>query len=180
MGRVYDPCHANASLGSWNHWWAEPTNPTLPLDPSLSYASFDGMSIARIAETYGDSAGGCGYDLSRLELPVDPDTGHKWFQYVRIDDAPGGGSPEVDAIADVTCPGDYRHPKPVGDLNGDYQVDQDDVAIIEGFLGQTIAEPSDAAVAADLNEDGTVDQEDLDLVTANVGARAWGTSTADQ
>jgi hypothetical protein len=182
LGRVYttDPCHVDTTLGDWNQWWAEPTNPTLPLDPSLTYASFEGMSIARIAETYGDSAGGCGYDLARLDLPVDPDTGRKWFQYVRIDDAPGGGSPEVDAIADVSCPGDYRHPQPIGDLNGDYQVDQDDVAIVEGFLGQAIAEPSDPAAPADLNQDGTVDQADLDLVTANVGTRAWGASTTDE
>lgn len=114
LGRVYDPDHADTSLGDWNQWWAEPTNPTLPLDPSLSYASFDGMSVARIAETYGDSAGGVGYDLARLDLPVDPDTGLKWFQYVRIDDAPGSGSPEVDAVADVSCPGDYKTPVPAG------------------------------------------------------------------
>jgi hypothetical protein len=108
LGRVYDPCNAEASLGDWNLWWAEPTNPTLPLDPSLSYASFDGMSVARIAETYGDSAGGTGYDLGKLDLPADPDTGLKWFQYVRIDDATGSGAPEIDAIADVSCPGDYH------------------------------------------------------------------------
>ncbi len=106
LGRVYDPDHADASLGDWNQWWAEPTNPTLPLDPSLSCASFDGMSVARVAQTYGDSAGGTGYDVARLDLPVDPDTGLKWFKYVRIDDAPGGGSPEVDAVADVSCLGD--------------------------------------------------------------------------
>ncbi|MDI9431967.1 MAG: hypothetical protein QM570_09625 [Planctomycetota bacterium] len=112
LGRVYDPNNPDASLGAWNEWWAEPTNPTLPLDPSLSYVSLGGMSVARIAETYGDSAGGVGYDLARLDLPADPDTGLKWFQYVRIDDAPGGGSPEVDAVADVSCPGDYRTPAP--------------------------------------------------------------------
>ncbi len=117
LGRVYDPDHADTSLGDWNQWWAEPTNPTLPLDPSLSYASFGGMSVARIAETYGDSAGGVGYDLARLDLPLDPDTGLKWFKYVRIDDAPGGGSPEVDAVADVSCPGDYKTPASVENQN---------------------------------------------------------------
>ncbi|MHC4519114.1 MAG: dockerin type I domain-containing protein [Planctomycetota bacterium] len=179
LGRVYDPCHVDASLGDWNRWWSGPTNPTLPLDPSLSRASFEGMSVARIAETYGDSAGGVGYDLARLDLPVDPNTGLKWFQYVRIDDAPGGGSASVDAVADVSCPGDYKHLKPVGDLNDDYRVDQDDVIIVEGFVGQTIGEPSDAA-AADLNADGSVDQDDLDIVTANLGACAWGCPTADE
>jgi hypothetical protein len=181
LGRVYntDPCYVDTSLGDWNQWWAEPTNPTLPLDPSLSYASFDGMSVARIAETYGDSAGGTGYDLARLDLPADPNTGLKWFQYVRIDDAPGGGSPEVDAIADVSCPGDYRHPVPVGDVNGDYRVDEGDVVIVEGYLGTVITDPSDPAAVADLNGDGAVDQADLDIVTANVGACAWGNSTAE-
>jgi hypothetical protein len=180
LGRVYDPCYVDVSLGGWNGWWAEPTNPTLPLDPSLSYASFDGMSVARIAETYGDSAGGVGYDLARLELPVDPDTGLKWFQYVRIDDAPGGGSVEVDAVADVSCPGDYKHTEPIGDLNGDYRVDQDDVSIVEGFLGQAITDPSDPAATADLNGDGNVDVQDLDIVTANLGACAWGCPAVDE
>jgi hypothetical protein len=179
LGRVYDPNYADASLGDWNRWWAEPTNPTLPLDPSLSYASFGGMSVARIAETYGDSAGGVGYDLARLDLPVDPDTGLKWFQYIRIDDAPGSGSPEVDAVADVSCPGDYKHPKPVGDLNGDYRVDDADVAIVEGFLGQVITEPGVPAEIADLNGDGTVDQADVDIVTSNLGACTWGCTNAD-
>ncbi len=176
LGRVYDPCHADTTLGNWNQWWAEPTNPTLPLDPFLSYASFGGMSVARIVETYGDSAGGTGYDLARLDLPVDPNTGSKWFQYVRIDDAPGGGSPEIDAIADVSCPGDYKHPRPVGDLNGDYRVDQDDIAIVEAALGQT----SDEAPAADLNGDGTVDQQDLDRVTADLGTCAWDYLAAEE
>jgi len=173
LGRLYDPCYADASLGPWNRWWAGPTNPTLPLDSALSYASFEGMSVARVAETYGDSAGGVGYDLARLDLPVDPNTELKWFQFVRIDDAPGGGSTEVDAVADVSCPGDYKHPQPVGDLNDDYRVDREDVAIVEGFLGREITDPGEPAAVADLNADGKVDQEDLDVVTANLGACAW-------
>ena len=32
-------------------------------------------------------------------------------------------------------PGDYRHPKPLGDLNGDYQVDQDDVGFFAHLQG---------------------------------------------
>lgn len=179
LGRVYDtdPCYVDTTLGDWNQWWAEPTNPTLPLDPSLSYASLDDMSIARIAETYGDSAGGTGYDLAKLDLPVDPNTGLKWFKYIRIDDAPGGGSPEIDAVADVSCPGDYKHPQPAADLNDDYQVDADDVAIVEEYLGQTIADPGDPAAVADLNGDGVVDQDDLDIVAAALGASAWGQAT---
>ncbi len=68
-----------------------------------------------MAQNYGDSAGGTGYDINLLDLPVDPNTGFKWFQYIRIDDQPGGGTAEVDAVADVSCPGDYLHPAPIGD-----------------------------------------------------------------
>ena len=69
LGRVYDPCHADASIGEWNLWWAEPTNPTLPVDPNLSFETLAGRSVARVAQTYGDSAGGTGYDIARLDLP---------------------------------------------------------------------------------------------------------------
>ncbi len=73
LGRVYDPCHADASIGEWNLWWAEPANPTLPVDPNLSFQALAGRSVARVAQTYGDSAGGTGYDIARLDLPLDPD-----------------------------------------------------------------------------------------------------------
>jgi len=173
LGRVYDPCYADTSLGGWNRFWAEPTNPTLPVDPALSYASFADMSVARIAQTYGDAAGGTGYDLDRLDLPVDPNTGRKWCQFVRIDDAPGGGSPEIDAIADVSAPGDYKHPAPIGDINGDFCVDIEDAAIVAGFWEIQIADPTDPAIAADLNGDGTVDIADLEIVLDNLGNCAW-------
>jgi hypothetical protein len=174
LGRVYDPSYTDVSLGDWNTYWAEPTNPTLPLDPNLSYASFGRKSVARIAQTYGDSAGGAGFDLAKLDLPVDPDTGLRWFQYVRIDDAEGSGSPKIDAVADVSCPGDYKHPAPLGDVNGDYRVDYEDFVIVQGLLGQTITDPDDPAAVADLNGDGQIDQADLDIVTANLGVSAWG------
>ncbi len=177
LGRVYDPCYANTEIGTWNLWWAESTNPTLPLNPGLSYKSFDGMSVARIAQTYGDSAGGTGYDLSRLDLPVEPNTGLKWFQYIRIDDAKGGGTAEIDAVADVSCPGDYKHPAPIGDLNGDYCVDNEDIAIAEEYLGQEITGPDDAAAKADLNNDAIVNQADIDIITANLGICTWGRTT---
>lgn len=174
LGRVYDPCHVDASLGDTNLWWAEPTNPTLPLDPALSAADLSGHSVARAAQIYGDSAGGTGYDLARLDLPVDPNTGLKWFQYVRIDDAPEGGAPEIDAVADVSCPGDYRHPAPLGDVNGDFRVDEEDLAIVTSSLGHAIAGPDDPAADADLNDDGIVDEADQDLVENNLGTVAWG------
>jgi hypothetical protein len=182
LGHVYntDPCNLDPGLGDGNLWWAEPTNPTLPVDPTLSFAWFEGKSVARIAETYGDAAGGVGFDLARLDLPVDPDTGLKWFQYVRIDDVAGDGlKTDIDAVADVSCPGDYKHSAPVGDLNGDYRVDDADVAVVEDFLGQMVTEPGVPAEAADLNGDGIIDQADVDIVISNLGACAWGCANID-
>ena len=173
LGRVYDPCWAETSLGNWNRFWAEPTNPTLPVDPALSYASLAGMSVARMAQTYGDSAGGTGYDLARLDLPVDPNTGKKWFQFVRIDDAPGGGTTDIDAVADVSCPGDYKHAAPAGDVNGDFCVDVEDAASVADFWQLQIADPTDPAAAADLNDDGKIDIADLEIVLENLGSCAW-------
>ncbi len=174
LGRVYDPCHVDAALGGWNHWWAEPTNPTLPVDPNLSFAALAGRSVARVAQTYGDSAGGTGYDLAKLDLPVDPNTQMKWFQYVRIDDAPGGGAPEIDAVSDVTCPGDYRHPAPLGDVNADFRVDPADTDLVTESLGHEIAGDDDPAAKADVNGDSHIDEADLDIVLANIGTVAWG------
>lgn len=174
LGRVYDPCHIDGSLDAANQWWAEPTNPTLPVDPALSYATLGEQSVARVAQTYGDSAGGTGYDLARLDLPVDPNTQCKWFQYVRIDDAPGGGAPEIDAVADVSCPGDYNHPAPLGDLNGDFRVDIDDAVVVADYWNSEITGPEDPAATADLNADGIVDQADLGIVLDNLGSTGWG------
>lgn len=121
LGRIYDPNDPNTSIGAWNHWWGRPTNPTLPLDPSLTPQSFDGLSIAQVCEVYGDSAGGTGFDIGLLGLD--------WVQYVRIENDPFGTT-EIDAVADVSCCGDYRHPHPTGDLNTDCRVDFVDFAIL--------------------------------------------------
>ncbi|MCH7919961.1 MAG: hypothetical protein IIC50_18480 [Planctomycetes bacterium] len=167
LGRVYNPADPDGSLGPWNQWWSEPTNPTLPLDPGLSFASFAGKSVARIAETYGDSAGGTGFDIGRLDLPADPDTGKKWFSYVRIDDGAGAGSPEIDAVSDVSAPGDYKHPAPLGDVNGDFCVDIRDAALVAEFWGTDTTD-------VDVNGDGLVDILDLGLVLDLLGSCTWG------
>lgn len=174
LGRVYDPVTPDPNLGNANQWWAEPTNPTLPIDPALTYADLGGKSIARVAQIYGDSAGGTGYDLARVDLPIDPETGMKWFRFIRIDDAPGAGSPEIDAVADVSCPGDHKHPAPVGDLNGDFCVDIHDAAIVAEHWGAVITDPDDPAAIADLNADGTIGIEDLEIILDNLGACTWG------
>ncbi|MEN6426805.1 MAG: dockerin type I domain-containing protein [Phycisphaerales bacterium] len=173
LGRVCDPCNVDASLGDTNLWWAEPTNPTLPLDPAVSGATLSGRSVARVAQTYGDSAGGTGYDIARLDLPVDPNTQLKWFQYIRIDDAAAGGEPEIDAVADVSCPGDYRHPAPLGDVNGDFRVDEKDLDIVIANQGKSISDP-EVPPAADLDANGIVDEADRTIVESNMGAIVWG------
>ena len=106
-----------------NDVWAEELDPTRPVDPNLTIAGFDGNSVAEIIDAYDGSAGGTGFDIGTLGL--------EWIQYVRIKDDPlSPGLPEIDAIADVSCCGDYRHPYPLGDLNGDCRVNLQDFAIV--------------------------------------------------
>ena len=102
LGRVYDTTNPDKSIGEWNEWWGHPTDPRVPLDPSLGFSSFDGWTVAQIAQEYGESAGGTGFDIGQFALPVDPETGWKWIQYVRVADNPGSGATtEIDAFADV-------------------------------------------------------------------------------
>jgi hypothetical protein len=100
LGRVYDQNHPDANIGSWNLWWSCPTNPTLPIDPLLCFQSFGGKTVSQICQVYGSSAGGTGFDIGRLSLPVDQNSGLKWFQYVRIDSS-SYNTPEIDAVSDV-------------------------------------------------------------------------------
>jgi len=108
LGRVYDPENPDANLGSWNLWWSQPTNPTLPINPSLAFKSFGGKTVAQISQIYGYSAGGSGFDIGRLDIPADPNNGLKWFLYVRIDDRYNGGTAEIDAVSDVKGCDDCR------------------------------------------------------------------------
>ncbi|HDL08585.1 MAG TPA: hypothetical protein ENG35_07615 [Desulfobacteraceae bacterium] len=174
LGRVYDPCNPDTSIGEWNQWWAEPTNPTFPVDPNLWFDSFDGYTVAQICETYGNSAGGTGYDIDRLDLPVDPVTGKKWFQYVRIDDKTGGGNAELDAVSDVSCCGDYKHPFPQGDISKDCRVNFEDYAILAGYwLEQIVGD--DPAKVADIYEDDNdiIDLYDLGMLADNWLSCSW-------
>lgn len=105
LGRVYDTENPDESIGEWNNWWGEATNPTLPLDPSLGFDSFDGWNIAQISQSYGESAGGMGFDISGFDLAIDTETGCKWIQYIRVTDNPGSSATtEIDAFADVAAP----------------------------------------------------------------------------
>ncbi len=164
LGRMYDPANPDPALGQWNLWWAEPANPTLPVDPNLCFESFGGFTVADICQVYGPSAGGTGYDISRLDLPVDSTNGKKWFQYVRVDDRSAGGSAEVDAVSDVSCCGDWKHPYPTGDLTRDCKVNMLDLALLAAYWLHEISGPDDPANHANLVPDAIIDLEDAVLL----------------
>lgn len=139
LGRVYDPNDPQGSYpGFTNLWWSAETNPTLPMDPNDSAEDFAGQTVADLCYAYGKSAGGTGFDLKWLSaedyqsLRIDEATGTRWIQYVKIEseDFFNIETPEVDAVADVSACGDYKHPYPLGDLNQDCLVDFKDFALI--------------------------------------------------
>ncbi len=106
-----------------NDVWAEELDPTRPVDPNITAASLNGKTVAQIIELYDGSAGGTGFDIGSLGLD--------WIQYVRIEDKSGNSATtEIDAIADVSCCGDYKHPLPAGDLDENCRVDFFDFAVL--------------------------------------------------
>ena len=105
---------------SVNDEWADELDPTRPVDPELNVG---GMSMAQMIDAYDDSAGGTGFDIA--------DVGLDWIMYVRIEDDPASNATtEIDAVADVSSCGDYRHPFPRGDINEDCRVDFADLAVL--------------------------------------------------
>ena len=111
---------------------------TKPVDPCLMLADFDGITVADAIDLYDGSGGGTSFDLAQLdnyeELIVDPNTGYRWIQYVRLEGGEGiyaiGG--QVDAVADVAVCGDPTYPFPLGDITKDCRVDLWDLAILAG------------------------------------------------
>jgi len=138
LGRMYDPNNAVDTYPGWdNQWWAGVTNPTCPLDPNLTPADFVGKTVAEVCEIYGVSAGGTGFDLQDLAaddyaaLGADEQTGRRWIQYVKVEYTESIlYETEVDAVADVSSCGDYRHPCVGGDFNLDCRVNFLDFAIL--------------------------------------------------
>jgi hypothetical protein len=130
LGRIYDPNEVDSELGPGNLWWSGPTNPTKPLDPSLLPADFAGKTVAQVAEIFGVSAGGTGFDLA--------ESGFSWIRYVRIENvnsAESAISPEIDAVADVDAGycGDFWHPYPPGDINLDCHVGLLDFSLMTNY-----------------------------------------------
>ncbi len=117
-------------------WTDEEMDFTKPVDPNLGIAAFSGLTGADAMDLYDGSGGGTPFDLKDLasydELVVDPNSGCRWIQYVRLEGGEGvyalGG--EVDAVADVAVCGDPTHPYPAGDITKDCRVDLEDFAIL--------------------------------------------------
>jgi hypothetical protein len=165
LGRVYDPEHPDTGIGAWNLWWGQATNPTLPLDPAITAASFDGKSVGGISQMYGRSSGGTGYDLQ--------ESGFEWIQYVKIESWPGGNSPEVDAVSDVSCCGDWKHPFPAGDITHDCNVNYEDIAKLAEYWLEVVTGPEDEAAAADIYGDNIINFKDWAMMAGTWLESSW-------
>jgi hypothetical protein len=113
--------------------WGKELDPLKPVDPNLTWDDFNGLSVPDAIALYNGSAGGTGFDMEWLspqdyqQLSIDPQTGRRWIQYIKLSSAANG---EVDAISDVAACGDYQHPFPPGDVNQDCRVDLLDLMIL--------------------------------------------------
>ena len=82
--------------GPFDTGGTDPSDFTRPVNPSLSPASFTGMTFDEITALYDGSGGGAGIDLAALGLD--------WIEYVRITHLLDDGQPtEVAGFADVAA-----------------------------------------------------------------------------
>ncbi len=151
LGRVYDPAHPDPMLGAWNFWWGGLTDPTRPLPGGLTASSLAGHTVAEVAQIYGSSAGGTGYDIGQLGLA--------WIQYVKIENPLGSGiTPEIDALADVApaaAPADFNCDDRVSQIDFDHFEDCQ--------TGPGLGPPADGCENADFDDDEDVDGDDFGL-----------------
>ena len=150
-----------------NDVWGEELNPTRPIDPALTPADFAGMSVAAMIDAYDGSAGGAGFDLAEVGLD--------WIQYVRVSDNSGSSdASEVDAVADVSGCGDYRHPFPPGDVTHDCWVDEDDlVTLMSDWLADGDCAHGGVAPAGDVDGNCRVNLGDFEVMVANWLEHTW-------
>jgi len=174
LGRIFDPNEPCDVYPGWeNLWWGEVTDATLPIEPNLSGGDFAGVSVAEMCTAYGRSAGGTGFDLRWLadfELLVVDENGRRWIQYIKIEcmgTDPEGLLPEIDAVSDVSCCGDYKRPYPSGDINKDCSVDYDDLTVFAGYWLCEVGGAGDEAEASDMYEDGVIDFLDFAVFGKN-------------
>ena len=160
--------------------WGDELDWLKPVDPNLSVCDFNGLSAAEAIGLYNGSAGGTGFDLNDLDpddyvaLAVDPNTGRKWIQYIKVEYLPSGSyAGEIDGFADVAGCGDYKHPYPVGDINGDCSVNYSDLALLCGYWLTEVSGPDDPALSADIYGDDVVDFRDWAMIAENWAACNW-------
>lgn len=185
LGRVYNPNEPNTGYPGWeNLWWGQVTNPTMPLDPNTEPGDFNGVTVAEMSMAYGESAGGTGFDLKWLDpndyeaLAEDVNTSRKWIRYVKIEctatNPEDGPLPEVDAVSDVSCCGDWKHRFPAGDVTGNCMVDMADVLMLSEYWLWEVTDPNAAAGQADVFKDGWVDFKDFAVLGGNWQMCTWG------
>ena len=100
LGRRYDPENAVDYAVFPNAHWGPHTDPSIPVDPSVSATNLSGFTLAEYCRRYRGSAGGTGFDLAELNLPLDEQSGHKYFSYIQITSAVSEPV-EIDAVADA-------------------------------------------------------------------------------
>lgn len=164
LGRVFDPNNPCDVYPGWdNFWWGEVTNPTLPMEPNIEPNDFFGSSVAEMCMAYGQSAGGTGFDLRWLadfELLSVDENGRRWIQYIKVECMSvdtEGPLPEVDAVSDVGCCGDYKRPFIPGDINKDCRIDYEDLAIVAYYWMSEVNEQNCGGQSADIYKDGVID-----------------------
>jgi hypothetical protein len=131
-------------------WWAEPTDPLLPFNPSLPMTAFGGLTMADACRKYGRSAGGTGFDLSLVGL--------EWFQYIKFEQyGPTDETPEIDAVSDVRA---FAFP----DFDCDTDVDSADFQVMQACTtGPGLGPVAPGCERADLDNDNDVDQADFGI-----------------
>lgn len=127
-----------------------PSDFTRPVDPSLTYEDFHGLSYQQVMELYNGSGGGVGVDIAAAGLTE--------VLFVRV-------SNPADALSTIEIAG-FAKVAPVikGDLNGDGVVNVSDLLLVLSDWGAC-----PASCPADVNGDGTVDVSDMMEVLANWG-----------
>jgi len=160
--------------------WGQELDWLKPVDPNLSIFEFDGLSAADAIELYEGSAGGTGFDLNDLDpndyaaLEVDPNSGRKWIQYIKVEYLPGSSfAGEIDGFADVAACGDYKHPYPVGDIDKNCAVNYEDLELLSESWLVEINGPNDPNRIADVYEDGIVDFRDYAMVAEDWRECNW-------
>ena len=152
-------------------WLDEEMDFTRPVEPNLASTDFGGISVADAIDLYDGSGGGTSFNLNDLpdynDLSIDPETGYRWIQYVKLEGGAGifsGG--QVDAVSDVAACGDPTHPYPEGDINSDCRVNLLDYA---EFALQWWTFDCGMCEGADLSDppDQAVTIEDLMVISQN-------------